>query len=319
MEIMLFQFSTLLIIVVFVLIVFILWLVPVKLWIQALSSGVHVGLLSLIGMRLRLVNPHRIILPLIRAVKAGLKISVNEIETHFLAGGNVMNVVNGLVSSFNADIPLSFEKAAAIDLAGRNISQAVKMSVEPAVIDCPDPESGTAYISAVAQDGIQLKVKARVTVRANLEKLVGGATEETVIARVGEGIVSSIGSAADHTRVLENPDIISKRVLNKGLDAGTAFSIISIDIADIDVGRNIGSELQISQANADKQVAQAKAEERRAMALARAQEMKVKGREMSANLIAAEAEVPMAQAEAIRKGWFRIAFNAEDQEGGGSS
>ena len=287
------------------------WLVPVKLWIQAIASGVKVGLMSLIGMRLRLVNPHAIVYPLIEAVQANAQVTINQLETHLLAGGNVNNVAAGLISARNANIPLTFEQAAAIDLAGRNVQRAVSMSVEPAVILCPMPGYGAEYISAVAQDGVQLKVRAQVTVRANLEKLVGGATEETVIARIGEGIVSGIGSTPTHSAVLENPDIISRRVLERGLDEGTAFEIISIDIADIDVGRNIGSELQISQAEADKLVAQAKAEERRAMALATEQEMKARSREMSARVIGAEAEVPRAMAESIRAG--RIAGNAQPQ------
>ncbi len=287
------------------------WLVPVKLWIQAIASGVKVGLMSLIGMRLRLVNPHAIVYPLIEAVQANAQVTINQLETHLLAGGNVNNVAAGLISARNANIPLTFEQAAAIDLAGRNVQRAVSMSVEPAVIMCPMPGYGAEYISAVAQDGVQLKVRAQVTVRANLEKLVGGATEETVIARIGEGIVSGIGSTPTHSAVLENPDIISRRVLERGLDEGTAFEIISIDIADIDVGRNIGSELQISQAEADKLVAQAKAEERRAMALATEQEMKARSREMSARVIGAEAEVPRAMAESIRAG--RIAGNAQPQ------
>lgn len=281
------------------------WLVPVRLWIQALASGVKVGLLNLIGMRLRLVNPHHIVSPLIESVQARAEVTGNQLETHLLAGGNVRNVAAGLISARNAGIPLTFAQAAAIDLAGRNVRRAVEMSVEPAVILCPMPGSGANSISAVAQDGVQLKVRAQVTVRANLEKLVGGATEETVIARVGEGIVSGIGSVPTHSDVLENPDIISKRVLERGLDEGTAFEIISIDIADIDVGRNIGSELQTSQADADKSVAQAKAEERRAKALADEQEMKARSREMSAKVIGAEADVPRAMAESIRAGRIR--------------
>ncbi len=288
--------------VVVILIGLIFWLVPVRLWIKALASGVKVGLMNLIGMRLRLVNPHHIVDPLIEAVQANAQVTVNQLETHLLAGGNVKNVVAGLISARNAGIPLTFAQAAAIDLAGRNVRRAVNMSVEPAVIMCPMPGSGADSISAVAQDGVQLKVRAQVTVRANLEKLVGGATEETVIARVGEGIVSGIGSVPTHSDVLENPDIISRRVLERGLDEGTAFEIISIDIADIDVGRNIGSELQTSQADADKLVAQAKAEERRAKALADEQEMKARSREMSAKVIGAEAEVPRAMAESIRAG-----------------
>jgi uncharacterized protein YqfA (UPF0365 family) len=278
------------------------WLVPVKLWIQAIASGVKVGLLNLVGMRLRLVNPHVIVNPLIEAIQANAQVTINQLETHLLAGGNVDNVVAGLISARNANIPLTFEQAAAIDLAGRNVRRAVSMSVEPAVIMCPMPGYGAEYISAVAQDGVQLKVRAQVTVRANLEKLVGGATEETVIARIGEGIVSGIGSTASHSLVLENPDIISRRVLERGLDEGTAFEIISIDIADIDVGRNIGSELQISQADADKKVAQAKAEARRAQAVATEQENVAKIADMRANLVAAEAEVPKALASALTAG-----------------
>jgi uncharacterized protein YqfA (UPF0365 family) len=297
---------TIIVIAAIVFVLFFLWLVPVKLWIQGMASGVKVGLFNLVGMRLRLVKPHLIVLPLIEAVQANVELTINQLETHLLAGGNISNVVEGLISASNAGIPLSFEKAAAIDLAGRNVRRAVQMSVEPAVINCPMPSVGSRsdFISAVAQDGVQLRVRAQVTVRANLEKLVGGATEETVIARVGEGIVSGIGSTESHSKVLENPDIISRRVLDKGLDEGTAFEIISIDIADIDVGRNIGSELQISQAEADKQVAQARAEEQRAMAQAREQEMRARSREMSAQVIAAEAEVPRAMADAIRSGRF---------------
>ncbi len=297
---------TIIVIAAVVFVLFFLWLVPVKLWIQGMASGVKVGLLNLVGMRLRLVKPHLIVLPLIEAVQANVELTINQLETHLLAGGNIGNVVEGLISASNAGIPLSFEKAAAIDLAGRNVRRAVQMSVEPAVINCPMPSVGSRsdFISAVAQDGVQLRVRAQVTVRANLEKLVGGATEETVIARVGEGIVSGIGSTESHSKVLENPDIISRRVLDKGLDQGTAFEIISIDIADIDVGRNIGSELQITQAEADKQVAQARAEEQRAMAQAREQEMRARSREMSAQVIAAEAEVPRAMADAIRSGRF---------------
>jgi len=303
----LFSGSVIIIIAAVAFVLLFLWLVPVKLWLQGKFSGVKVSLVNLIGMRLRLVKPHAIVLPLIEAVQAGVTLTSNQLETHFLAGGNIHNVVAGLISSKNANIPLTFEKAAAIDLAGRNVRSAVQMSVEPAVINCPMTEISGSFISAVSQDGVQLRVRARVTVRANLQKLVGGATEETVIARVGEGIVSSIGSTTAHTKVLENPDIISQRVLERGLDEGTAFEIISIDIADIDVGRNIGSELQISQAEADKLVAQAKAEQQRAMAQAREQEMRAKSREMSANLIGAEAEVPKAMAESIRSGGIGVA------------
>ena len=262
--------------------------VPVGLWISSMAANVKVSIFNLIGMRLRRVIPSRIVLPLIKATKAGLDLNVNQLEAHYLAGGNVDSVVNALIASERAGIELPFEKAAAIDLAGRNVFDAVRMSVNPKVIE-------TTNVSAVAKDGIELLVKARVTVRANLERLVGGAGEATILARIGEGIVTTVGSAQAHKEVLENPDDISKRVLSKGLDSGTAFEILSIDIADIDVGRNIGAQLQTLQAEADKNIAQAKAEERRAMAVAREQEMR-------AYVVEAEAEVPKAMAYALKEG-----------------
>jgi uncharacterized protein YqfA (UPF0365 family) len=269
--------------------------VPVMLWISAMASGVYVGLTTLIGMRLRRITPARIVNPLIKASKAGLDVNIQQLETHFLAGGNVDRVVDALIAAHRADIDLVFERAAAIDLAGRDVLQAVQMSVNPRVIETP-------IVSAVAKDGIELKVIARVTVRANIERLVGGAGEETIIARVGEGIVTTIGSSASHKAVLENPDSISNTVLSKGLDAGTAFEILSIDIADIDIGKNIGAELQTDQAEADKRIAQAKAEERRAMAVAQEQEMRAHVVEMRAKVVESEAEVPKALAEALRSG-----------------
>ncbi|MBR3554791.1 MAG: flotillin-like protein FloA [Oscillospiraceae bacterium] len=269
--------------------------VPMGLWISALAANVHVGIFTLIGMRLRRVVPARIVNPLIKAVKAGIKIPINKLEAHYLAGGNVDRVVNSLIAAQRADIPLEFERACAIDLAGRDVLEAVQMSVNPKVIETP-------VVAAIAKDGIELKAKAKVTVRANIDRLVGGAGEQTIIARVGEGVVTTIGSAEDHKSVLENPDMISKTVLNKGLEAGTAFEILSIDIADIDVGRNIGAQLQTDQAEADKKIAQAKAEERRAMAIAGEQEMKAKVQEMRAKVVEAEAEVPMAMAQALRDG-----------------
>ena len=262
--------------------------VPIGLWISSLAANVKVSIFNLIGMKLRRVVPSRIVIPLIKARKAGLDLGVNQLEAHYLAGGNVDNVVNGLIASERAGIELPFEKAAAIDLAGRDVLEAVKMSVNPKVIE-------TTNVSAVAKDGIELLVKARVTVRADLERLVGGAGEATILARIGEGIVTTVGSAKSHKEVLENPDDISKRVLSKGLDSGTAFEILSIDIADIDVGRNIGAHLQSLQAEADKNIAQAKAEERRAMAVAKEQEMR-------AYVVEAEAEVPKALAYALREG-----------------
>jgi uncharacterized protein YqfA (UPF0365 family) len=271
-------------------------------WLRALLSGASVGLGSLVGMSLRKVNASVIVDSRIMAVKAGLNISTDELETHYLASGNVVRVVQALIAANKANIPLTFQKATAIDLAGRDVLDAVQTSVRPKVIDCPDPSKGAPTVSAVAMDGIQLKAKARVTVRTNINTLVGGATEETIIARVGEGIVTTIGSAESHKRVLENPDMISKTVLARGLDAGTAFEILSIDIADVDVGENIGAQLQIMQAEADKQIAQARAEERRAMARAREQEMQAQVVEMRARVVEAEAEVPRAMAEAFRSG-----------------
>ncbi|MCF6137970.1 flotillin-like protein FloA [Pseudalkalibacillus berkeleyi] len=269
--------------------------VPVALWISALAAGVRVSIFTLIGMRLRRVIPSRVINPLIKAVKAGLELSTNQLESHYLAGGNVDRVVNALIAAHRANIELSFERCAAIDLAGRDVLEAVQMSVNPKVIETP-------FIAGVAMDGIEVKAKARITVRANIERLVGGAGEDTVLARVGEGIVSTIGSSDNHKKVLENPDLISQTVLTKGLDAGTAFEILSIDIADVDIGKNIGAELQTEQAEADKNIAQAKAEERRAMAVAQEQEMKARVEEMRAKVVEAEAEVPMAMAEALRSG-----------------
>jgi len=269
--------------------------VPVALWISALAAGVRVSIFTLIGMRLRRVIPSRIVNPLIKAHIAGLPVTINQLESHYLAGGNVDRVVNALIAAHRANIELSFERCAAIDLAGRDVLEAVQMSVNPKVIETP-------FISGVAMNGIEVKAKARITVRANIERLVGGAGEETVIARVGEGIVSTIGSATSHTEVLENPDMISQTVLSKGLDSGTAFEILSIDIADVDIGKNIGAELQIEQAQADKNIAQAKAEERRAMAVANEQEMIARVQEMKAKVVEAEAEVPQAMAEALRSG-----------------
>ncbi|ADG05526.1 flotillin-like protein FloA [Kyrpidia tusciae] len=269
--------------------------VPVMLWISAWAAGVRVGIFTLVGMRLRRVIPSRIVNPLIKATKAGLNLTTNQLESHYLAGGNVDRVVNALIAAERANIALGFARAAAIDLAGRDVLQAVQMSVNPRVIETP-------IVSAVAKDGIELKVKARVTVRANIDRLVGGAGEETILARVGEGIVTTIGSATSHKDVLENPDKISRTVLDKGLDAGTAFEILSIDIADVDIGKNVGAQLQTDQAEADKQIAQAKAEERRAMAVAREQEMRAYVEEMRAKVVEAESEVPRAMAEALREG-----------------
>lgn len=268
---------------------------PIGLWIEALASGVHVSLFSMFGMRLRRINPAKIVRALIKAQKAGLKIDRNMLEAHFLAGGNVDRVINAMISAQSAEIPLEFEKSLAIDLAGRDVEEAVKMSVNPKVIETP-------VVAAIAKDGIELRAKARVTVRANIARLVGGAGEETIIARVGEGIVTTVGSSETHKAVLENPDLISRTVLNKGLDAGTAFEILSIDIADVDVGRNVGAQLQMDQAEADRRIAQAKAEERRAMAVAQEQEMLASVQEMRARVVAAEAEVPKAMAEALRNG-----------------
>lgn len=268
---------------------------PIGLWIEAVASGVHVSLFSMFGMRLRRINPSKIVRPLIKARKAGIQIDRNKLEAHLLAGGNVDRVINAMISAQSAEIPLEFEKSLAIDLAGRDVEEAVKMSVNPKVIETP-------VVAAIAKDGIELRAKARVTVRANIARLVGGAGEETVIARVGEGIVTTVGSSETHKAVLENPDLISRTVLNKGLDAGTAFEILSIDIADVDVGRNVGAQLQMDQAEADRRIAQAKAEERRAMAVAQEQEMIASVQEMRAKVVAAEAEVPKAMAEALRNG-----------------
>ncbi|MFD1203869.1 MULTISPECIES: flotillin-like protein FloA [Sporosarcina] len=269
--------------------------VPVALWISAMAAGVRISIFTLIGMRLRRVIPSRVVNPLIKAHKAGLNVSINQLESHYLAGGNVDRVVNALIAAHRANIELSFERAAAIDLAGRDVLEAVQMSVNPKVIETP-------FIAGVALNGIEVKAKARITVRANIDRLVGGAGEETVIARVGEGIISTIGASVDHAKVLENPDLISQTVLAKGLDSGTAFEILSIDIADVDIGKNIGAELQTEQAMADKNIAQAKAEERRAMAVANEQEMKAKVQEMRAKVVGSEAEVPLAMAEALRTG-----------------
>ena len=269
-----------------------LYIVPLGLWVSALAAGVNVGIFTLVGMRLRRVNPSQIVMPLIKANKAGLDVNVNQLEAHYLAGGDVDRVVDALIAAERASIPLTFERSAAIDLAGRDVLEAVQMSVNPKVIETP-------IISAVAKNGIELKVRARVTVRANIDRLVGGAGEATIIARVGEGIVTTVGSSEEHTDVLENPDHISRTVLGKGLDAGTAFEILSIDIADVDVGRNIGAQLQTDQAEADKKIAQARAEERRAMAVAKEQEMR-------AYVVEAEAEVPKALAYALREGKLGI-------------
>lgn len=279
----------------FIVLTLLLTFIPVGLWISALAAGVNVGIFTLVGMRLRRVTPSRIVNPLIKAHKAGLNITPSQLEAHYLAGGNVDRVVNALIAAERAGIPLQFERAAAIDLAGRDVLQAVQMSVNPKVIETP-------IVSAVAANGIELRVKARVTVRANIDRLVGGAGEETIIARVGEGIVTSIGSSDSHKAVLENPDMVSRTVLAKGLDSGTAFEILSIDIADVDVGKNIGAQLQTDQAEADKRIAQAKAEERRAMAVAKEQEMKASVQEMRAKVVEAEAEVPRAMAQALRDG-----------------
>lgn len=274
--------------IILLLIVLFFSFVPVGLWISALASGVKVGIFDLIGMRLRRVAPARIVMPMIKATKAGISTKLNQLEAHYLAGGNVNSVVNALIAAERAQISLTFEQASAIDLAGRDVFEAVKMSVTPKVIETP-------LISAVAKDGIELLVKARVTVRTNISRLIGGAGEATVLARIGEGIVTTVGSSKTHSEVLENPDEISQLVLSKGLDSGTAYEIISIDIADIDIGRNVGADLQSQQAEADNKIAQAKAEERRAMAVALEQEMK-------AAVVEAEAEIPKAMAEALRNG-----------------
>ena len=275
------------------------WAVPLRLWLEAAASGVHVGLGNLVGMRLRKVSPPQIVRPLIAATKAGIELNTNELEGHYLAGGDVGRVVNALISADKASIELPFQQAAAIDLAGRDVLEAVQVSVNPKVINTPK-------VAAMAKDGIQLIAIARVTVRANINRLVGGAGEDTILARVGEGIVSTIGSAASHKAVLENPDNISKTVLAKGLDSGTAFEILSIDIADVDVGKNIGAELQTDQAEADKRIAQAKAEERRALAVAQEQENRAQVEKARANVVEAEAQIPMAIAEAFRNGQLGI-------------
>ena len=283
------------IVVILIALIIFLSLVPLRLWISAMASGVRIGLGTLVGMRIRRINPERVVLPLIKGTKAGLNVSINGLETHLLAGGNVDRVVNALIAAQRAGIPLEFSSATAIDLAGRDVLMAVQMSVNPKVIETP-------VVAAIAKDGIELRAKARVTVRANIDRLVGGAGEETIIARVGEGIVTTVGSASTHKEVLENPDLISRTVLSKGLDAGTAYEILSIDIADVDVGRNIGAQLMMDQAEADRRIAQAKAEERRAMAVAREQEMKAAAQEQRAKVIEAEAEVPKAMAAALREG-----------------
>ncbi|MEL3972868.1 flotillin-like protein FloA [Rossellomorea oryzaecorticis] len=283
------------IVVGFILLAVLFTFVPVMLWISAIAAGVRISIFTLIGMRLRRVIPNRVINPLIKAHKAGINVTINQLESHYLAGGNVDRVVNALIAAHRANIELTFERCAAIDLAGRDVLEAVQMSVNPKVIETP-------FIAGVAMDGIEVKAKARITVRANIDRLVGGAGEETIVARVGEGIVSTIGSSDNHKKVLENPDMISQTVLSKGLDAGTAFEILSIDIADVDIGKNIGAELQTEQAEADKNIAQAKAEERRAMAVANEQEMKARVEEMRAKVVEAEAEVPLAMAEALRSG-----------------
>ena len=282
------------VVILFVVLVF-LSFVPLGLWISALASGVYVSIFTLVGMKIRRVSPAKIITPLIKAEKAGLKMEISKMEAHYLAGGNLDRVITALITARGANIKLDFPEACAIDLAGRDVLQAVQMSVNPKVIETP-------VVAAIAKDGIELRAKARVTVRANIERLVGGAGEETIVARVGEGIVTTVGSAQTHKEVLENPDLISRTVLGKGLDAGTAFEILSIDIADVDVGRNVGAQLQMDQAEADRRIAQAKAEERRAMAVAREQEMKAAAQEQRAKVIEAEAEVPKAMASALREG-----------------
>ncbi|HQJ56235.1 MAG TPA: flotillin-like protein FloA [Caldisericia bacterium] len=283
------------IIIIIIVLIILFTFIPIGLWIASIAAGVPVGLVNLIGMRLRRVIPAKIVLPLIKATKAGLKVSVDKLEAHYLAGGNVDRVIDAWIAAERAGIPLSFERAAAIDLAGRDVLEAVRMSVNPKVIETP-------IIAAVAKDGIELKAKARVTVRANIDRLVGGAGEATIIARVGEGIVTTIGSAETHKEVLENPDRISKTVLEKGLDTGTAFEILSIDIADVDVGQNIGAKLRIDQAEADKKIYQAMAEQKRAMAVAREQEMKALTQEMRAKVVEAEVEIPKAIAFAFKEG-----------------
>ena len=287
--------AALIFVLIIVLFVLFVWLIPVRLWIAAWSSGARVGFGELIGMRLRRVSPGAVVNPRIAAVKAGREVATNTLESHYLAGGNVERVVNALISADKAGIQLDFKQAAAIDLAGRDVLEAVQTSVNPRVITTPK-------ITAVAKDGIQLLVVTRITVRSNIDRLVGGATEETVVARVGEGIVSTIGSASNYAEVLENPDAISKNVLARGLDSGTAFNILSIDIADVDVGTNIGAKLMTEQAEADKQVAQARAEGRRALAVAAEQEMRAKVEDMRAKLVEAEAKIPQAMADALKEG-----------------
>ncbi len=287
-------FAVIIVLVVILLTVFFRFF-PIGLWISAAASGVHISIFSMVGMRFRRIDPRKVVLPMIKATKAGLKVNMNELEAHLLAGGSVDRVVDALIAAQSAQIPLEFEQSRAIDLAGRDVLEAVKMSVNPKVIETP-------VVAAIAKNGIELRAKARVTVRANIDRLVGGAGEETIIARVGEGIVTTIGSSQTHSEVLENPDLISHTVLGKGLDAGTAFEILSIDIADVDVGRNVGAQLQMDQAEADRRIAQAKAEERRAMAVAQEQEMIAAVQEMRAKVVEAEAEVPKAMAEALRSG-----------------
>lgn len=287
--------TLLIFVVIIIAVAFILSFVPIGLWISAVAAGVKVGIFTLVGMRLRRVKPKRVIEPMIKAHKAGIQLSTNQLESHFLAGGNVDRVVDALIAAQRADINLTFERCAAIDLAGRDVLEAVQMSVNPKVIETP-------FIAGVAVDGIEVKAKARITVRANIERLVGGAGEETIIARVGEGVISTIGSSNKHAEVLENPERISQTVLSKGLDAGTAFEILSIDIADVDIGKNIGADLQTEQAVADKNIAQAKAEERRAMAVAQEQEMKARVQEMRAKVVEAESRVPLAFAKALEDG-----------------
>lgn len=287
--------KAILILIVVILIVLFFTFVPVGLWITAFFSGVKISMGTLVGMRLRRVAPSRIVNPMIKATKAGVSLDIDDLEAHYLAGGNVNTLVDALIAAQRANIPLEFERAAAIDLAGRNVLEAVQVSVNPKVIETP-------IIAAVSKDGIEVMAKARVTVRANIERLVGGAGEETIIARVGEGIVTTVGSSSSHKDVLENPDSISETVLSKGLDSGTAFEILSIDIADVDIGRNIGAKLQMDQAEADKRIAEAKAEERRAMAVAKEQEMIAEVSAMKAKVVEAEAEVPLALAAALREG-----------------
>ena len=294
------MFGTILIIILaFIFLVLFFSFVPLGLWISARASGVKIGIFQLVGMRVRKVVPSRIVNPMIKATKAGLEVSINKLEAHYLAGGNVDRVINALIAAQRAGIPLGFEQSCAIDLAGRDVLNAVQMSVNPKVIETP-------IIAAVAMDGIELRAKARVTVRANIDRLVGGAGEETIIARIGEGIVTTVGSSKSYKDVLENPDRISHTVLDKGLDAGTAFEILSIDIADVDVGRNVGAQLQIDQAEADKRISQAKAEERRAMAVAQEQENIAAVAGMRARVIEAEAEVPKAMAQAFRDGHLGV-------------